>query len=160
MTCTFSAVHTGNFGEQWTNTVTVVAVDDDGAPVGGNSNPITVSLTDVGPSLLSIVKTADFLFLPEPGGTFTFSVLITNPSLVDTVTLTSVTDTYGTPDCGDVTSLAPGESVTCTFSAVHTGNFGEQWTNTVTVVAVDDDGAPVGGNSNPITVSLTDVGPT
>ena len=159
VTCYFSAEHLGNFGDDWTNKVTVVATDDDGAPVGGDSNEITVSLTDVPAVPLSIVKSTEFPTLPEPGGFFNFSVLITNNSTVDTATLSSVTDTYGTPDCGGVTELGPGEFVTCTFSYEHLGNFGDSWKNTVTVVATDDDGAPVGGDSNEITVSLTDVLP-
>jgi hypothetical protein len=136
-TCTFTAYHAGDPGQEFKNTVTVVATDDDGASVGGDSNEVTVTLQDAPAVPLVIVK------------------LIANPSAVDTVTLTSVSDTYGTPDCGGVTSLAPGASVTCTFSVEHLGIGGDSWTNTVSVVASDDDGAPVGGNSNPVTVSLT-----
>jgi len=73
--CTFTVPHTGDAGDSWTNNVTVVATDDDSASVGGVSNDVTVSLTDVGPVDLTIVKSVDKLTLPEPGGTSTMKLI-------------------------------------------------------------------------------------
>jgi hypothetical protein len=125
---------------------------------------------------LQIVKSADFLTLPEPGGTFSFSVDVTNNSTVDTATLSDIEDNwagdvpltdFGSQDlkssCVDSSDvsisfphdLGPGGAITCKFSQVHSGNAGDSWTDAVTVAATDDDGDDVGSTSNNITVSLT-----
>ena len=159
-TCTFTYEHLGNAGATFDNTVTVVASDDDQANVGGVSNTVTVGITGVDAVPLTIVKSTSTSLLAEPGGTFSYSVKITNGSLVDTATIASITDDVagvltGCTDADGV--LAPGESTTCTFTYEHLGNAGATFDNTVTVVASDDDQANVGGLSNTVTVSLTDV---
>ncbi|CAN5197253.1 hypothetical protein BH18ACT4_BH18ACT4_12470 [soil metagenome] len=75
----------------------------------------TVEVVDVLP-VIDVVKTADPLELPEPGGLFTFDVVVTNNS-VEPVTITSLTDNvYGdiatqgtcTTAVGTVLAAAPG----------------------------------------------------
>jgi hypothetical protein len=160
--CSFTANVNGNAGDSHTDTVTASGLDD-------NAN------VDVDAVPLSIVKSTTTPTLAEPGGTFSFSVVITNNSTADTATLSDVDDAWagdapltdsGTQDlqgsCGvafphDLHDLAPGGSLTCSFTTDHTGNSGDSWTDAVTVAATDDDGADVGGTSNEVTVSLTDV---
>ena len=165
MTCTFTANHTGNAGDSWTNHVNATATDDDGKDASAQSNDVTVSLTDVLSLPLTIVKSVDHETLPEPGGDFAYSALITNPAgNVDDITVSAVTDSiYGgaiscTPALPNV--LSPGESMTCTFTANHTGNAGDSWTNHVNATATDDDGRLASADSNDVTVSLTNVLPT
>ena len=88
---------------------------------------------------------------PEPGGAFTYDLLITNPGPID-ITITSLDDdVYG--DLGDPTNplvqpstcdeligdtlTANGGSTTCTFVGVFTGVAGDTETDTVTVVGTD-----------------------
>ena len=98
--------------------------------------------------------------LPEPGGDFTYSVTVTNPSTVDTATLTDIDDDWagvapltdsGSQDlqsaCVDSSDVAvtfpydlvPLDFITCEFTQEHLGNAGDEWTDAVTVVATDDD---------------------
>ena len=84
----------GDAGDIELDTVTATAVDDDVPPGGGDPNTATdsddarVSLTDALPTI-EVAKTAssavttdpaEEAFLPEPGGVFTFHVLVTNTS--------------------------------------------------------------------------------
>ncbi|MCK5629381.1 MAG: hypothetical protein KAI26_02075, partial [Nanoarchaeota archaeon] len=140
--CTFTATHTGNAFDQWTNNVIVVATDESGNQVGGVSNNVTVNLTDVAAVPLLIVKSTTTPSLMEPGGTFMFSVDITNPSTVDTATITTLSDTYGNLSGCVVLpyNLLPGLMITCNFTAEHLGNAGDSFDNNVTVTATDDDG--------------------
>ena len=70
--CAFTALVDGNAGTVETDTVTASGLDDDGFDVSA-SDDADVTITDVLPAI-SLVKTASPLTLPEPGGTFTFSV--------------------------------------------------------------------------------------
>ena len=159
-TCTFSGNVAGNAGDQHTNTVTATAVDNEGNPAKDDDDA-TVTLTDVKPTI-SVDKTAKPLTRPEPGGTFTFMVEVTNTS-DEAVTITSlVDDKYGDLDgqgtCAIGAELAPDESYTCGFNGDFTGNAGDEHTNTVTATAVDDDGSSATDDDD-ATVSLTDVKP-
>ncbi|MBW2531547.1 MAG: hypothetical protein JRI55_08700 [Deltaproteobacteria bacterium] len=171
MTCTFTVAHTGQSGT-FTNVVGVAATDDDGADVGGDSNSVTVTITDVPAVPLAIVKSVTSASsLPEPGGDFDFQVVLTNNSTIDVATVTDLDDTYladlqTSGSCADADGdtsapfdLSPGESMTCTFTVAHSGDPAD-FTNIVTVAATDDDGADVGGDSNSVTVSITNVPPT
>ena len=99
--CEFSALYRtdingiliGDAGDSELDTVTATAVDDDVPPGGGDSNTATdsddatVSLTDALPTIevdktasSAVTTTPEEAFLPEPGGVFTFHVLVTNTS--------------------------------------------------------------------------------
>jgi hypothetical protein len=171
LTCLFTVNHTGQPGDSFTNNVTVTATDDDGQDAGGTSNDQTVTIEDVPAVPLTIVKSTSTPSLPEPGGDFQFSVVITNGSTVDSATVTSLNDTFlaDLPNNGSCTDaagattapfvLSPGESMTCTFTVSHTGD-PATFDDVVTVAATDDDGADVGGVSNQVTVEITNVPPT
>ncbi len=171
-TCSFPGDFIGNAGESQTDIVTAIAVDDDDTEVTDDDDA-TVTLTDVAPSVL-VDKTATPLSLPEPGGTFTFNVVVTNTSN-EPVTITELSDdiygdldAQGSCDTAIGTVLAadpdgpggtPGGSYTCAFTGDFTGNAGDAQTDVVTVVVTDDDDTTATDNDD-ATVTLTDVAPS
>ncbi|MCA1683650.1 MAG: hypothetical protein LC708_00745, partial [Actinobacteria bacterium] len=123
-TCTFTAPFTGRPGASQTDVVTVVASPGpDNAPVA-DTDDATVTITPVQPTI-AVDKTADPTALAEPGGDFTYTVVVTNPNTVEAITITSLNDNiYGDlatrpgSTCGALigTTLAPGiSSFPCTF---------------------------------------------
>ncbi len=164
--CTFTAPFTGNAGASLTDIVTVVGTSPTGTTVTDDDDA-TVTLTPV-PPMIDVDKTAAPLTRPAPGGTFTFTVVVNNPSTVEAVTITSLTDDiYGDLNtrpgstCGALigTTLAPGAtSAPCTFTGDFTGPAGASQTDIVTVTGVDDDGQTATANDD-ATVSLISVTP-
>lgn len=162
--CSFTAGFTGNPGDSQTDVVTVTVVDDDGDGAVG-SDDATVTITDVASSM-RVDKTADPASLPEPGGAFTFDVVVTNTSTVDTITITDLADdVYGSlaglGSCATAvgTVLAPGEGYACSFDGMFTGDGGDSQTDTVTATATDDDGVALSAGDD-ATVTITDIAPT
>ena len=156
--CSFSADVTGNAGDTETDTVTAAGVDDDDAPVSDDDDA-TVTILDVLPAI-TVDKTASPLTLPEPGGTFTFGVTVTNDS-VEPVTLTSLTDDIygdldGQGDCSLPQTIAVGGSYSCAFDGDFNGNAFETQTDVVTASADDDEGNTATDDDD-ATVELTDV---
>ncbi|MEA2828230.1 MAG: hypothetical protein QOG43_2669 [Actinomycetota bacterium] len=172
--CSFVAPFTGNGGDNQTDIVTVTGTNPAGVVVTDFDDAI-VTLTDVPPDI-QITKVASPLTRNEPGGAFTYNLLITNPSTLEAVTITSLNDNpYGNLDdpanpnvtnntcltaVGTVLAVSPGPGNTysCSFTANFTGNAGDSRTDTVTVVGVDDDGTPVTATASAI-VRITDVLP-
>jgi hypothetical protein len=162
--CSFTASFTGNAGARQTDTVTATAQNEFGG-VATASDSATVSLTDVLPQI-SLTHTVSPPSLPEPGGAFTHTVVVTNTG-AEPVTLGTLTDNvYGNlaarPDStcgtGPGTVLAPGASYTCTFTVTFTGEGRATLTDTVTVTASDDE-QHVTSAAASATVSLSDVPP-
>ena len=99
--------------------------------------------------------------MPEPGGTVPFKATITNnSSATDPVTITSLSDAVGVnpatmtglvckrADDSTIANLssfviAPGETVTCTYTRSLTGNAGGSETDTFTASGADDESTPV-----------------
>ncbi|MEX2587071.1 MAG: hypothetical protein WD602_03635 [Actinomycetota bacterium] len=166
-TCSFDGEFTGSAGDEETDTVTVVVEDEDGNPAQ-DEDDATVTLTAGEPPTVRVDKSADPVSQPEPGGSFTFTVEITNTS-DETVTITSLTDdVYGdlldpaNPDVEnntcpalDGTTLAPDESTTCSFDGEFTGSAGDEETDTVTVVVEDEDGNPAQDEDDATVVIIT-----
>src|SRR4029434_2016514 len=103
-------------------------------------------------------KTADPTSLGEPGGDFTFSVNVHNDSVVDTVTLESLTDDLygdlaGLGTCSVPQTIAPGGDYSCSFTGSFLGSSGDSQTDTVTASGTDDDNAPV-SQTGSATVSI------
>ena len=163
--CSFTAEFTGDPGDTQTDTVTVTGVDGTGTEVT-DDDPATVAL--VGTPEIMVVKTADPPQRPEPGGTFTFTVVVTNTGDVP-LTITELTDDiYG--DLGDPANpnitnntcddligdtLAPGASTApCTFDGEFTGDGGDSQTDTVTVIGEDETGTDVTDDDDAV-VTLT-----
>ena len=167
--CSFDAVLVGDAsGPDHENTVTADVQDDDGN-TATDDDDATVVYTDVLPTL-SVTKTAAPASIPEPGGTVTFTVAVTNTS-VEAVTVTSLTDDV----FGDLldplnplsnntcpaqpTALAVGATMTCSFDAVVTGDAsGPDHQNTVTATAADDDGNTATADDD-ATVTFSDTPP-
>ena len=72
--------------------------------------------------------------LPEPGGNVTYTLDIENTSAADALVIDTLTDSVsgGTPfdiagSCDDLIgdTLAPGASVSCTFTLAVSGNAGD-----------------------------------
>ncbi len=160
--CAFEGDFTGNAFDTQTDTVTATANDDEDNVVTATDDA-EVSLTDVLPQL-SLVKTASPLTLPEPGGTFTFGLVVTNDSPDEDVTLTDLSDDI----YGDVTArpgtcalpqtIAAGDTYSCAFEGDFTGNAFDTQTDTVTATANDDEDNVVTATDD-AEVSLTDVLP-
>ncbi len=146
--CTFTGPFNGRGGDSQTDTVTVTGVDTHGNTATATAKA-TVALTSLTP-VIAVTKAANPLSLPEPGGTFTFTVQVSNPSATDPIKITSLVDNiYGNlatrpgSNCGALigTTLAPGAvSTPCTFTGLFNGKGGDSQTDTVTVTGVDSFG--------------------
>ena len=161
--CSFTGPFTGVSGASQTDTVTVTGVDSNGTTVTATANA-TVTLTAAVVPQISVIKVANPLSLPAPGGTFTFTAQVNNPSAVDPVKITALVDNiYGDlatrPGSTCValigTTLAPSaSSAPCSFTGPFTGVSGASQTDTVTVTGVDSNGTTVTATAN-ATVTLT-----
>ncbi len=161
-TCQFNAMVTGNGGDHETDVVIASGQDDDGNDLTA-SDDATVDINDL-PSRILLSKTADPTSLPEPGGPVTFTVVVANISQVDQVTVQSLVDNVygdlnGKGDCQTPQVLNAGESYTCQFTAVITGDVGDKKKDTVTVSAVDDDGHQLSATDE-AEVTIVNVPPT
>jgi uncharacterized repeat protein (TIGR01451 family) len=157
--CAFTGAVSGNAGSSHTDIVTASGKDDDGDDVS-DEDDATVRITDLDSSIL-VTKTADPTSLPEPGGNATFSVSVKNTSVVDSVTITSLTDdVYGDLDgkgtCDVPQQLAPGASYDCSFSGAVSGNAGSSHTDVVTASGTDDDGKQLSASDDAV-VTITNV---
>ncbi|HHB90107.1 MAG TPA: hypothetical protein ENK60_02230 [Anaerolineae bacterium] len=161
-TCSFTEVVSGNAGDSETDIAIVTGTDDDGIGVH-DSDDATVNITDV-PASIALTKLADPTNLPEPGGPVNFTVIITNTSPADEVTIETLVDSIhgdldGQGTCSVPQTLAVGASYTCTFTADVTGNAGYVETNVVTATGTDDDGSGVSANDE-ADVFITDALPS
>jgi hypothetical protein len=152
--CTFTGQFTGNAGASQTDTVTVGGTDSHGFPAQATAMA-TVTLTPVNAPMIGVTKVASPLSRNAPGGTFTFTVAVSNPSTTTPVTINQLVDNiYGNlatragSTCGALigVTLAPGAtSAPCSFSGPFSGSSGASQTDTVTVT----------GSNNGATVSAT-----
>ncbi|MDP1820388.1 MAG: hypothetical protein Q8K58_10950 [Acidimicrobiales bacterium] len=163
--CTFPGVLSGNAGTTQTDVVTASAVDQSGTVVSAADDAV-VTLTDVPPTA-TIDKSALPLSRVAPGGSFTFTVVVTNTS-GEAATVTSlVDDVYGDlthisgSSCASVvgTTLDPGGTATCTFAGTFTGAVGATEVDVVTVTLTDDDGS-TGTADDDAVVSIVDAAST
>jgi Ca2+-binding RTX toxin-like protein len=116
---------------------------------------------------ITVDKSAAPASLPEPGGTFTFTVKITNdPTSQEGVTILSVKDniygdvdlaTYPNSTCDDLIGdlLATGGNATCTFTGSFTGNAGASQTDIVTATAKGLVSMALGTGMDDATVSIS-----
>jgi len=142
--CTFTGVFTGRAGDSQTDTITVTGTNL-GITVTATAQA-TVTLTPA-PAQIAVTKVAKPLTRVEPGGTFTFTAQVSNPSATTPVTITSLVDNiYGNlatrsgSSCGTLigVTLAPGtSSAPCTFTGVFTGRAGASQTDTITVTGTN-----------------------
>jgi uncharacterized repeat protein (TIGR01451 family) len=112
-----------------------------------NGDDITCTITNkhVLP-LISVSKRPNPSVLQEPGGNVTYSIVVTNTSAIDPVTITSlVDDKFGdlAAECGipgAKWNLAPLASATCTITRSVSGNASSPHMNTVTATGHDEGG--------------------
>ena len=157
-TCSFNATVSGNGGESQTDVVTGSGEDDNGNPVSGEDDA-TVDIVDVLPAI-SVTKSASPDTVTEPGGQVTFSVVVSNDSTADALTLTSLVDNIhgdldGQGDCSVGGTIALGGSYSCSFTAFVGGEAFTSETDTVTADGVDDEGNTV-SDSDSATVTILD----
>ncbi|MEA2369700.1 MAG: hypothetical protein QOH12_94, partial [Solirubrobacteraceae bacterium] len=163
--CSFTGPFMGAAGASQTDTVTVNGIDSNGFTAMAVAHA-TVTLVSGTPQI-AVTKVASPLSRVEPGGTFTFTVQVSNPSTVVPVTITALTDdVYGNiatlagSTCGTLinTTLQPGQSSpTCSFSGPFSGKAGASQTDTVTVTGVNN-GVTVTATAH-ATVTLTPASP-
>ncbi|MEX2552134.1 MAG: hypothetical protein WD627_03925, partial [Actinomycetota bacterium] len=150
--CTFVGEFTGDAGDSQTDVVTVVGVDNAGNEATDNDDAVVTLFASTAQPAIRVEKDASPASRPAPGGTFTFTVRVSNVGPVD-LTIESLTDNiHGdledlpAPDGGRRCStligleLEPGEtSPACQFTASFTGNAGASQTDIVTVIGRDDE---------------------
>ncbi|MEA2195652.1 MAG: hypothetical protein QOG42_2112, partial [Solirubrobacteraceae bacterium] len=147
-TCSFEGTFTNATPASQTDVVTVLGRDSNGN-TATDTDDATVTLLPL--PQIQVVKTAAPLTRVEPGGTFTFSLVVSNPSTVDPITITSLNDNIygnlatrgGVNTCAALigTTLAPGaSSPSCSFEGTFTGAGGASQTDIVTVVGTDSNG--------------------
>ena len=150
VTCTYTRSLTGNAGGSETDTFTATGHDTDtGGATVSDDDTSTVNFTNVTPTITvdktnnanGVAPYSDTESMQEPGGTVPFKATITNNSTFDSVAITSLADAVGaTPktmtglactrsDSSAIAdpqsfTLAPGETVTCTYTRSLTGNAG------------------------------------
>ncbi len=180
-TCTFELTFNGNAGASQVDTVKATVEDDENDTATDQDNA-SVSLTNVNPAI-DVQKTVmatgsedefgETASLPEPGGEFTYKVVVTNTSTAssDSLTITSLTDDVygdltksgaanpkiGSTNCDTLIGkvLVQGATAECQFIADFEGNNGDTETDTVTAVGTDDDQHSV-SDTDTASVSLTD----
>ena len=180
-TCTFELTFNGNAGASQVDTVKATVEDDENDTATDQDNA-SVSLTNVNPAI-DVQKTVmatgsedefgETASLPEPGGEFTYKVVVTNTSTAssDSLTITSLTDNVygdltksgaanpkiGSTNCDTLIGkvLVQGATAECQFTADFEGNNGDTETDTVTAVGTDDDQHSV-SDTDTASVSLTD----
>jgi hypothetical protein len=131
-----------------------------------NYSPITSACADqnessvvTGPTI-TVDKTASPLSLPQPGGTFTFAVAVTNNS-TESLVLTSLTDNIygnlnGRGSCLTGGTITAGGTYTCSFTGNFNGGPGSTQTDIVTAVATNAAGATA-TDTDDATVTITGV---
>ena len=105
-----------------------------------DSNTLSTATCAAAPDL-SVTETPTPASLPAPGGSFAYTVVVTNTGTTP-VTLTSLTDTAygdlaGAGTCATGGTIAAEASYTCTYSEPYTSAGGTSKTDTVTAVGTD-----------------------
>ena len=124
---------------------------------------VTCTFTNDPLPAITVSKTAAAQTLPEPGGTMTFTVRITNTT-AESVTLSRLTDDVygdlnGQGTCATGTTIAGFGTTECTFSGAVLGNAGDTLTDTVSATVTDGENNTATATAN-ASVTLTDVLPT
>ena len=175
VTCTFTR---DVLGDPRTETDHVEAAwkDEEGQPQDkAPSNDATVTITNVAPTIGVDKVVTGTSSLQEPGGSFSYRVTITNQSLVEDVTITSLADFVdtdgavngsGTPgaaitmnglDCTVPFVIAKGGSKVCTFTATVNGPAGTYF-DVVVVNGSDNEGTKTTADDD-ASVTLTSTPP-
>jgi hypothetical protein len=142
----------------------VVVAGASGDDIGTMTNRGSAYVVTNGPAVPTVTKTPTPPTVPEPGGTVSFGVSITNPaSSQEAVTVTQMVDTVygnlnGQGTCATGATLNPGQTYSCAFSGAVTGDANTTHTDIVFVVVTNSDGQGTLGGAL-ATVTVTDVLP-
>jgi hypothetical protein len=152
--CTAAETTVAGFNSQANQTFPAVTA-------GGTSTVTFVNTRSASPGI-TVVKSANPTTRPEPGGTFTFTVRVTNNSSQSVILTSIIDDVHGNLDgrgsCDAGQTIAAGATYTCAFSIEFTGDSGDSETDKVTVVVTDPGGRTGTGVSEGITIRITDPG--
>ena len=137
MTCTFHMDVTGNAGDVVNDRITVTGKDDANRDVSDFAEA-TVNIVNVNPAIdvqKTVKSTGSFgesASLPEPGGAFTYQVVVTNTSSAssDPLDITSLTDDI----YHDITTTGH-DGITATTCAVPQNDIPQNGTYTCTFTA-------------------------
>ncbi len=152
--CSFTVALAGNAGESQTDYVFATVADDEGnQDLAADTE--TVTFDNVDPTF-ELTKTPRPASVAEPGGTVRFTVRLTNTSpepirlqsLIDTIDGVDA-DLDGQGSCRTSQTIDPARTYVCSFTRVVSGNAGEVVTDTITAVAIDDDGNSVNAAHGP-----------
>ena len=148
-TCTFKESLSGNAGEEHLNSATV-KVNNNASESDSVSVNTRVAILNVNPAIL-VTREASRSYA-QTGDTVEFTITVTNNSVdTDPVTFNSIIDDiYGdvtlvhdditATDCGLGLPTQPGDSYTCSYSALIPDLHVEFLTTTVSVTGTDDEG--------------------
>ena len=146
----------------------VAAVSLAPVPVAGQSYITESSCADSTPAVFHpCALEAARTFTPPRTGDgrpdLAFNFTVHNHSLVDSVSITSLTDSIygdlaGQGTCSVPQPIAAGDSYSCAMTVTVGGTAFDVHTNVATAAGVDDDGNPVSDDDD-ATVNLTDVAP-
>lgn len=156
-TCSVTANFSGQPGEY--NLITSATGEDNEGNEASAGAESTMSVTNLASSI-NVVLTASPVSVPAPGGPANFTVTVTNTSLSDSVKIDSLTDQLlgsldGQGSCNVPTEwIESGGVYQCAFTAMVSGEAGENVINQVTISGEDDDGDLVSGNSTVPTVAI------
>lgn len=161
-TCEFTGSFTAPINATQTNVVTVEAMDRYGRTTGDSDSAEVELLHGDGPSVVRVEMDVSPAGRPEPGGIFTFTVVVGNPgsfpveivSLVDNVHGDLAT-APGPNTCDELIGQTVGvlNPRTCTLTTLFTGAAWETATNTLTVRAAGGFGPAT--DSDDATITLT-----
>ena len=145
ISCSFLGLINGQPGE---NLVSITA--GDGKDSYGNflekSGKASIQITDV-PATMAISLTPDPSTIPAPIGQVNFTVSIENLSLVDSITIESLSDSVlgdlnNQGSCSIPQQLQASDSYTCEYVQIVSGKFSESKSFTLTANGIDDDLPP------------------
>ena len=166
--CSFTVTFTGVAGATQRDVVTVIGTDSLGRTVTDDDDAvITLTPRPQGPLSIHLDKSATPGSRLEPGGTFIFTVVVTNTSDVPLTIVSLTDDIYGNlatrggqNTCDDLIGdvLAPGASVSCAFAGEFFGQGGDRQTDVVTVTGRDSEGRTVQDDDD-ATVAILDALP-
>ena len=164
--CSITKRVAGNVGSPHVNTVTAGVRHINGSTVSATASA-TVTFQDSQPSL-TLTRSATPETLPEPGGTFTYQVELTNNNAGEGLKVTELNDTL----FGDITTVGsavsattcslpqtlasaglPNATYSCQFTAVVTGQPGTYMDNLVAVTVDDDSNVASFAHSQIVTIS-------
>ncbi len=141
--CSFNAKIEGNAGDSETDVITACAADEDDNQ-DCDKDDAKVIIVDKLPEI-KVVKSADPTEVKEPGGNVKFTVVVYNESNAqDPLILKQLVDDIhgdlnGQGDCSVPQTIQPGESYSCSFTALVQGKEGDSETDTVKGCGVDDE---------------------